>query len=135
METTGSLQTVKTAYNLMRVTFGIVPIVAGIDKFANLLTHWGDYVNPTIAGMLPVSPETFMMIVGVIEITAGLIVLFRPSIGAYIVSAWLVLIGLTLLVGGKFIDVAVRDFVMAIAAFGLARMAKFFDSVNYKRIA
>jgi hypothetical protein len=127
METTGSLQTVKPVYTISKLTFGIVPIVAGLDKFTNLLTHWSDYINPSIAGMLPFSPETFMMIVGIIEIIAGIIVLTRPAIGGYIVSAWLVLIGLTLLLSGKFMDVAVRDIVMAVGAFGLARLALVFD--------
>jgi uncharacterized membrane protein YphA (DoxX/SURF4 family) len=121
----------KPAYTVLRLTFGIVPIVAGLDKFLNLLTDWTQYVNQSIAGMLPFSPETFMMIVGVIEIVAGIVVLLRPAIGAYVVAAWLVLVALTLIVSGKFIDVAVRDIVMATGAFGLARLAAWFD-VNQK---
>jgi hypothetical protein len=72
--------------------------------------------------MIPFSPATFMMIVGVIEIAAGLIVFFKTEIGAYIVSAWLTLIALSLLAGFIFLDVAVRDLVMALSAFLLARM-------------
>lgn len=62
-------------FNLLKYTFVVVPIVAGADKFTNLLTNWPQYINPTIAGMLPLSPAVFMMIVGVIEIAAGIIVL------------------------------------------------------------
>jgi len=74
-----------------------VPIVAGADKFTNLLTSWQEYLNPTLAGMLPVSSATFMMIVGVIEIAAGILVLIKPLQGALVVCAWLVLIALSLL--------------------------------------
>ncbi len=111
-------------FNLLKFTFVIVPIVAGADKFTNLLTHWQQYINPSIAGMLPFSTATFMMIVGVIEIAAGIIVLKKAEIGGYIVAGWLTVIALTLLIGFNYVDVAVRDLVMAIAAFSMARLSK-----------
>src|SRR4051812_11591359 len=113
------MTTVKQVQNILRLTFGIVPIVAGLDKFTNLLTHWTDYLNANLAAMLPVSAITFMKIVGVIEIVAGIIVLVRPLTGAYIVMAWLVCIALQLIAGGHYFDVAVRDLVMATGAFSL----------------
>lgn len=124
MEALNLKQSLKPTFNLLKLTFGIVPIVAGLDKFTNLLTHWENYIHPGIAGMIPFAPHTFMMIVGVIEIIAGIIVLAKPVIGGYIVAAWLVLIALTLLASGNYLDVAVRDLVMAIGAFSLARIAK-----------
>src|ERR1044072_1577103 len=114
----------RQTFNLLRITFGIVPIVAGFDKFTELLTHWENYLNPSIAGLLPFSPHTFMMIVGVIEIIAGIIVLIKPGVGGLIVAAWLTLIALTLLAGGNYLDVAVRDLVMAIGAFTLAKISR-----------
>ncbi|NCI45259.1 hypothetical protein [Sediminibacterium soli] len=116
--------TLKQTVNLLKYTFVIVPIVAGADKFTNLLTHWEQYLNPTLAGSLPFSAASFMMIVGVIEIAAGIIVLKKPAIGGYIVAAWLTVIALTLLLGFMYADVAVRDLVMAIAAFSMARLSK-----------
>lgn len=124
METNNLRAALNPTFNLLRLTFGIVPIVAGLDKFTNVLTIWENYLSPGMATMLPFSPHTFMMVVGVIEIIAGIIVLAKPAIGSYIVAAWLTLIGLTLLVSGTYLDVAVRDFVMAIGAFSLARIAK-----------
>jgi hypothetical protein len=115
---------VDRTYKLMKLTYGVVPIVAGLDKFTNLLTDWEKYLNPAIAQMLPFSPHTFMLIVGVIEVIAGLIVLSRPVLGAYIVSAWLALIGLSLLATNGYLDVAVRDLVMAIGAYSLAQIAQ-----------
>ncbi len=114
----------KSTFNVLKLTFGIVPIVAGLDKFTNLLTNWEQYINPSIGGMLPFSGHTFMMVVGVIEIIAGIIVLKKTEIGGYIVAAWLTLIALTLLLSFSHVDVAVRDLVMAISAFSMARMAK-----------
>ena len=124
MEALNLKQSLNPTFNLLKLTFGIVPIVAGLDKFTNLLTHWENYIHPGIAGMIPFAPHTFMMIVGVIEIIAGIIVLAKPAIGGYIVAAWLTLIALTLLASGNYLDVAVRDLVMAIGAFSLARIAK-----------
>jgi uncharacterized membrane protein YphA (DoxX/SURF4 family) len=124
METINLSQSIKPTFNLMKLTFGIVPIVAGLDKFTNLLTHWENYIHPGLAKMIPFAPHTFMMIVGVVEIIAGVLVLVKPAIGGYIVAAWLTLIALTLLASGNFLDVAVRDLVMAIGAFSLARISR-----------
>lgn len=115
---------IKPTFNLLKLTFGIVPIVAGLDKLTNLLTNWDQYIHPALLGMLPFSPHTFMIIVGIIEIVAGIIVLKKTELGAYVVSAWLTLIALTLLFSGNFMDVAVRDLVMAISAFSLASISK-----------
>jgi uncharacterized membrane protein len=125
MESKNLQKAIKPTFNLLKLTFGLVPIVAGLDKFTNLLTNWEQYINPSIGGMLPFSGHTFMMIVGIIEIVAGIIVLRKTEIGGYIVAAWLVLISLTLLASFSYVDVAVRDLVMAISAFSMARIAKF----------
>lgn len=115
---------VKKIQNLLKLTFGLVPIVAGLDKFTNVLTDWSKYLAPSIVNLLPVSAHAFMMIVGVIEIVAGLIVFLKTEMGAFIVSVWLMLIALTLIIGGQYFDVAVRDIVMAIAAYSLGCLSK-----------
>ena len=108
---------------VLKYTYGLVPIVAGIDKFTNLLTNWSGYLSEGIKAMLPISPTVFMTIVGIIEIIAGILVLAKPFLGAWIVMAWLLLIALTLVAGGNYFDVAVRDVVMAIGAYSLARLS------------
>ena len=122
--TTISNKSLTLVYNLLRATYGIVPIVAGLDKFTNLLTDWEKYLHPGLASMLPFSPHMFMMIVGVIEIIAGIIVLIKPAIGSLIVMAWLTCIAITLIASGKYFDVAVRDLTMAIGAYTLYRISK-----------
>jgi uncharacterized membrane protein YphA (DoxX/SURF4 family) len=124
METVVSSPTVRSVWTILRITFGIVPIIAGADKFADLLTNWDMYLNPTIASMLPFSSHMFMQIVGGIEIIAGLIVLAKPSVGGWIVMAWLICIALQLVAMGKYLDVAVRDLVMSIGAMSLARLSR-----------
>ena len=110
---------------LLRGVFGIVPIVAGVDKFLNLLTDWTHYVNPTLAALLPFDVTTFMYLVGAVEVAAGVIVLSRyTTIGAYVVSAWLALIALSLIASGRFLDVAVRDLVMSTGAYSLAVLSQ-----------
>lgn len=113
---------IKTTQTILKYTFGLVPIIAGADKFTDLLTNWDAYLHPGLAGILPFSPHTFMLIVGVIEIVAGILVLIRPRIGAYVVMAWLICIALTLIASLKYLDVAVRDLVMSIGALTLARL-------------
>lgn len=122
-----NVQLVKT---ILKFTFGLVPIVAGLDKFTNILTDWTQYLSDGMINMLPFEPTTFMMIVGVIEIVAGVLVLTKTRFGAYLVSVWLVLIALTLLFSWTYVDVAVRDIVMAIGAFCLAKLSETPSKVN-----
>lgn len=114
----------KQVFTLLKYTFVLMPIAAGADKFTNLLTDWKQYLDPGVIGLLPFPAATFMMLVGVIEIVAGIIVLKNPYIGGLIVAAWLAAIALSLIIGFHFVDVAVRDLVMAIAAFSMARLSK-----------
>lgn len=116
-----NVQLVKT---VLKYTFGLVPIIAGLDKFTNILTDWSQYLSIGLTDMLPFEAGTFMMIVGVIEIVAGVLVFLKTKIGAMVVMAWLVAIALTLVLSGQFIDVAVRDLVMAVAAFSLAKLSE-----------
>lgn len=119
-----NVQLVKT---LLKYTYGLVPIIAGLDKFTNLLTDWSQYISSGFAELLPFEASTFMIIIGVIEIVAGILVFLRPRIGALVVMAWLMLIALTLIISWSFIDVAVRDLVMAVGAFS---MAKLYEELN-----
>ena len=123
-----STEVLKPVFNVLRITYAIIPVVAGLDKFTDLLVDWEKYLHPGLISLLPFSPHTFMMIVGVIEIVAGIIVFIRPAVGGYIVMAWLTLITITLLAGGHFLDVAFRDLAMAIGALTLARISKLFPS-------
>ena len=116
------MATIKQLQQTLTITFGAVPIVAGLDKFTNLLTNWSNYLAPNIRSMLPMDAMAFMKVVGIIEIVAGILVFVKPVIGAYVVMAWLISIALVLIIGGNYFDVAVRDLVMAIGAFMLAQL-------------
>lgn len=108
----------------LRLGYGLVPVVAGLDKFTNLLTDWTKYLGP-VARELPLAPSTLMMIVGVIEIVAGVIVLTRYTrFGAYLVGAWLVGVAFQVATTGAYFDIAVRDLVMAGGAFALAKLTE-----------
>jgi len=114
----------------LRVGLGLAAALAGLDKFFNLLTNWNMYLSPITERFLPVSGHTFMLITGLIEILIGLSILTRwTRIGAYVLSAWLVVISLNLVRTGNFYDVAVRDLEMAIAAFVLANLTEVRESV------
>ncbi len=115
---------IETTWRILKYTYGLVPIVAGLDKFTNILTNWVGYLNPLVLKVLPLSGSTFMHVAGIVEFLAGIIVLARPRIGGYIVAAWLTCIALSLIAGGRFLDVAVRDLVMAIGAFTMANLTE-----------
>jgi len=112
------------AFQILRLGFTVAPIIAGLDKCLQLLTNWDKYVAPAVPATLGIAPHTFMMIVGVIEIAAGLLVAVRPRFGGYLVSAWLVGIIVNLVLVGGYLDVALRDLGLAMGAFALARLAE-----------
>ena len=108
-------------YWILRIVFGAVPIVAGLDKFTNLLTNWQQYLSPLVSRTFP--PATFMHFVGIVEIIAGVVVLSRfARLGAYLLALWLIAIAMNLVTTGQYLDVAVRDLVMAAGAFTLAKL-------------
>ena len=116
---------VESARQALKVAFGVVPFLAGLDKFFNLLADWPRYLSPFAEAILPVSAQTFMHFAGVVEMVVGVAILTRWTvIGSYVAAVWLVAIALNLVSSGHFLDVAVRDLVMAIAAYTLARLTE-----------
>ena len=114
-----------SAWWALRIGLGAGPFLAGLDKFFNILADWQVYLSPLAERLLPVSGTTFMHIVGVIEMIVGLAILTRwTRVGSYIAMVWLIAIALNLISTGKFFDVAVRDLIMAIAAYTLARLTE-----------
>ena len=113
-----------SAFQLLRVGYAILPIVAGADKFLNLLTSWDMYLAAPIAARLPVAPELFMRITGGIEILAGILVAVVPRVGACIVAAWLSAITANLLLSGGNYDVALRDVGLIFGAVALWLLAR-----------
>ena len=111
------------AYTILHLGFTALPILAGADKFLHLLVNWDQYLAPLVARLLPVVGHTFMLAVGVIEIVAGLLVWFKPRLGAYVVAAWLWGIIIDLLLVPGYYDVTLRDFGLSLGALALARLA------------
>jgi|SRR6185295_10099677 len=118
------------AFMLLRVGYAILPIVAGLDKFLNLLSTWEMYLSTPIEKILPVAPRTFMMVSGAVEIAAGLLVAIAPRIGAFVVAAWLAGITLNLLLPPGFYDIALRDFGLMIGALALGLLARRYHGVR-----
>lgn len=115
----------ETPYWALRIAFGVVPIVAGLDKFTNLLVQWPIYLSPLFARLLPFSPATFMHLAGVVEVAVGIAILAgQTRFGAYAASAWLAAIVVNLLTSGTHLDVAARDAVMVVAAWTLGRLSE-----------
>ena len=114
------------AFALLRTAFTVAPIVFGLDKFFNLLTDWQGYLAPLVDRLVPGTAHQVMLVVGVVEIVAGVLVAARPQLGAYVVAAWLAGIIMNLLLIPGFYDVALRDFGLLLAALALAQLARAF---------
>jgi hypothetical protein len=113
------------AYRILQFVFVVLPIIAGIDKFFNSMTNWGQYLSTpfNVFG----DAHTTMMVVGVIEIIAGILVAIRTSIFAYLVAIWLALIIINLFVLGNFYDIILRDCALFLCAIALGRLSASYE--------
>jgi len=112
------------AYWILHVGFTVAPILAGLDKFFHLLVNCDQYLPGVVASASPIQPHTLMLVIGVIEIVAGIGVWLKPRIFAYVVAAWLVVIIINLLLIPGYFDIALRDFGLLLAALALARLSQ-----------
>jgi uncharacterized membrane protein YphA (DoxX/SURF4 family) len=116
---------IDSTYWTLRIAFGLTAFLAGLDKFFNLLTDWEKYANPLFLDLISLPAGIVMRAAGTIEIVAGLALLAGITrLGGYVVACWLALIALSLVASGSWLDVAVRDLVMACGAFALARLSE-----------
>lgn len=116
------------AYRILHAGFVVAPILAGADKFLGLLTHWDQYLTPLVPRLTGISAHSFMTIVGVIEVVAGIGVAFKPKIFGAVVAAWLLGIVVNLLLLPGYFDVALRDFGLSLGALALSRLAAGFEA-------
>lgn len=119
----GALQRDQLPFLLLRTVFTVAPIAFGLDKFVELLADWEIYLAPWINDIVPGTAHEAMLLVGVIEIVAGLLVAFLPRIGGLVVAGWLAGIIVNLVTLGDFYDVALRDFGLLVAALALSLLA------------
>jgi uncharacterized membrane protein YphA (DoxX/SURF4 family) len=109
----------------LRVALGAAAFLAGLDKFFNLLADWPAYLSPIVTAVLPLSASAFMHAVGIVEMIVGAVILAGYTrLGGYVAAAWLAAIAVNLVTTGHYFDVAVRDLVMAVASFTLARLTE-----------
>ncbi len=120
---------INSSFWALRIAIGATAFLAGLDKFFNLLVDWEKYASPLVLKVIPLSAGTLMRSAGVIEMIAGLAVLSGVTrYAAWVVAAWLTAIALSLITTGQYFDVAVRDLVLAVAAYVLARLAEVRES-------
>jgi hypothetical protein len=114
------------AYEILHIGFCVLPIVAGLDKFLHFLGigSWEMYLAPIATRITGLDATHFMMIIGVVEIIAGLLVAFWPRVGGYVVMFWLWGIIINLFLIPSFFDIALRDFGLSLGALALARLSE-----------
>lgn len=109
---------------LLKVTYGLLFLASGIDKFFNGLTYWAQYLNPTLGRALPILTPHLMRGVGILEIIIGVLILTKwTKTGAYLAMTWLLIIVVNLITMHGFYDIAIRDTVLAIGAYVLAQLS------------
>jgi hypothetical protein len=115
---------VTQVFNLLRIGFVVLPILMGLDKFAEVMNeNWPAYLATEFNDILPGSAQDAMYTVGVVEILAGFVVLIVPRFGGLLVAGWLGGIILSLLLVGGYGDIALRDVGLLLGALTLFRLA------------
>jgi len=118
----------RQAFRILQFGFVVAPIVAGLDKFFHLLTDWNQYLPSVVNDLTGGRGPTLMLVVGVIEVVAGIGVLLKPRIFSYVVAAWLAVIIVNLLLIPGFYDIALRDFGLLLGALALGRLSSEYAS-------
>jgi hypothetical protein len=113
------------AFALLWIGFIAAPILFGLDKFFDWTVNWDKYLAPWINNIVPGTAHQFMVVAGVIEIVAGLMILLAPQIAGYVVAAWLggIIVNLLTANAPQFYDIALRDLGLMLGALALARLA------------
>ena len=120
------------SWNLLRFAYGAVILLAGLDKLlgTDLIVYWPKYISPFVAGHLPVSTGVFLAIMGIIELVVAILMLTKwPLHAAYLAVAWLLLIAVNLLMLG-YIDIAIRDVLLAVGAVVLAQLTSAVETMK-----
>src|SRR5262245_55038494 len=118
------------AFRILQVAFVIAPILAGLDKFFYFLTNWSQYISPAAMQFLQGNDRYFMMAVGDVEIIVGIGVIFKPKVFSYIVALWLLCIILNLLFHRGYLDIALRDLGLLLAALALGRLSHKYEAAH-----
>src|SRR5438874_1114271 len=114
-------------FAILRAAYSALPIIAGADKFLHVLANWSLYLAPVLAARLGGHANGFMHVVGLVEISAGVLVAIKPRIGAPLVGLWLLAIVANLLLARGYYDVAMRDLGLAAGALALSRLSAQLD--------
>jgi len=133
VETTGGVSTSSPAYaafKILHLGFIALPVLAGLDKFFHILVNWDMYLAPQIAVLSPIGGHNLMLVVGVIEIVAGLLVAVKPRFGSYVVAAWLWGIIIDLFLAKGYYDVALRDLGLSLGALALGQLSREYDPIK-----
>jgi uncharacterized membrane protein YphA (DoxX/SURF4 family) len=97
-----------------RVGLGAVILLAGVHKLVDP-GAWTVYVTGWLAGLLPVSPTTFMLLNGVLEppfavaLLAGRYTALAAAFVALSLAATVLYLGVVAVASGRFVDVLIRD--------------------------
>jgi hypothetical protein len=111
------------AYRILQCGFTAAPIIAGLDKFFHMLVDWNKYLPGVVNNLVGGHGHALMLVVGVIEVVAGVGVALKPRIFSYVVAAllWGIIVNLLLIPG--YFDVALRDFGLSLGALALGRLS------------
>ena len=115
------------AYRLLQIGFIVLPIIVGLDKFFNIMVDWSMYLAPWVDRLMGGHSRETMVLVGIVEMAAGVGIALKPKYFGYVVAAWLAMIIINLLSLRMFYDIAMRDFGLFLAALALARLSLMYD--------
>lgn len=123
------------AYWLLRIGYFVLPVVAGADKFFGWIAEWREYLWPGWTDLFATTGTRFMYAVGVVEITAGVLVLLLPRIGSFLVAGWLAgIVANLVIVGytrGAYFDILLRDVGLLVGAVALFLLAWAYRPVKF----
>lgn len=107
---------------ILRISYGLLFILVGTDKFFNALTQWQQFIG-TATGYMPMPPVFILKVLALLQIIAG-ILLFTPWLlaGIYLMFGLLGIIFLSLITASSGIVVIAHDIFMIINVYVLLQL-------------
>ena len=116
---------VVSAFVILKFTYGIMALIAGLDKFFGLIADWVRFISPLVSRFTPIPATTILYIAGITEIIIGLLILSRNTrLGAYLMALWCFVLTFNYISFGIFFDNAGKSFVLGMSALALGCLAE-----------
>lgn len=111
------------ALRLLQIGYAGLFLFSGTDKFIQRMVDWPSYFAPAVSRPIPTHLSTVTTMAGIVELVCALLIVVKPSIGAYAAALWIAALSVNLALGGHYFMVAC-GVMLLLGSLALGRLAQ-----------